>query len=98
MTIDPVGPFIAADGAARAAAAPGEAASKFGEWFSAQLGAVNGQLAHADAGLQRLALGEAQSLHQVMIDVEQAKLSFQLLVQVRNRMLEAYQEVMKMQI
>jgi len=76
----------------------GDAVSRFGAWFSEQLAAVNGQLQHADAGLQNLALGDAQSLHQVMINLEEAKLSFQLLVQVRNHALEAYQEILRMQI
>ncbi len=59
---------------------------------------MNSQLQRVDADLQRLALGDAQNLHQVMINLEEAKLSFQLLVQVRNHALEAYQEIMKMQI
>jgi flagellar hook-basal body complex protein FliE len=48
--------------------------------------------------LQRLATGDVQNLHQVMIGLEESRLSFQLFMQVRNRMLEAYQDIMKMQI
>jgi flagellar hook-basal body complex protein FliE len=48
--------------------------------------------------MQRLAAGEVQNLHQIMIRLEESKLSFQLMLQVRNRLLEAYQDVMKMQI
>jgi flagellar hook-basal body complex protein FliE len=43
-------------------------------------------------------VGETQNLHEVMIRLEEARHSFQLLVQVRNRLLEAYQEVMRMSI
>jgi flagellar hook-basal body complex protein FliE len=81
----------------RTAVSP-DAPSKFGAWFSEQLGEVNGKLKHADAELQRLAAGDVESLHRVMIDLEEARLSFQLLMQVRNRALEAYQEIIRMQI
>lgn len=79
--------------AATPAAAPG-----FASWFTEQVGQVNATLVQADQEVQALAAGEAGSLHEVMIHLEEAKLSFQLLAQVRNRMLEAYQEVMRMQV
>ena len=75
-----------------------QGASAFGQWFSQQVEQVNGQLQAADGQLQALATGESQNLHQVMISLEEARLSFQLLVQVRNRVLEAYQDVMRMQV
>ncbi len=75
-----------------------QGSSAFGNWFSKQVDKVNGELQVADQQLQAVATGEAQNLHQVMISLEEAKLSFQLLAQVRNRVLEAYQEVMRMQV
>ena len=77
---------------------PQTAATGFGNWFAGELNAVNDKLIGADSDMQKLAVGEAQSLHEVMINLEEARLSFQLLVQVRNRLLEAYQEVMRMQV
>jgi flagellar hook-basal body complex protein FliE len=59
---------------------------------------VNEQLFTSQTDLQRLALGDAQNLHQIMIRLEESRLSFQLMMQVRNRLLEAYQDVMKMPI
>jgi flagellar hook-basal body complex protein FliE len=59
---------------------------------------VNGQLAAADANLQALASGKADNLHEAMLSMEQARLSFQFLAQVRNRFLDAYQQLMQMQI
>ena len=38
------------------------------------------------------------NLHQVMLSLEDAKLSFQLMVQVRNKLLEAYQDILRMQV
>lgn len=62
------------------------------------LQALNGQLLSTQTDLQALALGEAASLHQVMVHLEESRISLQLLLQVRNRVLEAYQDVMKMQV
>jgi len=42
--------------------------------------------------------GQNVPLHQAVIGIEEANVSFQLMVEVRNRLLEAYQEVMRMQI
>lgn len=73
-------------------------ADGFGAWFSHELNAVNAGLAVAETDVRKLAAGQAPSLHEVMIHMEEAKLSFQLLAQVRNRLLDAYQEVMRMQV
>lgn len=77
-----------------ATAVPGN----FSSWFSKEMSGVNERLVNADIAIQQLAVGETQSLHDVMIRLEEARHSFQLLVQVRNRLLEAYQEVMRMQV
>lgn len=70
----------------------------FATWFAQEVNAVNQKLTVADNDMIKLASGEAPSLHEVMIHLEEAKLSFQLLAQVRNRLLDAYQEVMRMQV
>lgn len=75
-----------------------EPAAGFGAWFTQELNAVNTTLVSATEDMQKLATGEANSLHEVMIHLEEAKLSFQLLASVRNHVLEAYQEVMRMQV
>ena len=56
------------------------------------------RLKASQVDLQQLALGEAPNLHEVMIRLEESRISFQLMLQVRNRALEAYQDVMRMQI
>lgn len=78
-----------------AATAP---ADGFGGWFASELDSVNGSLVRADKDVQKLAVDEAANLHEVMIHLEEARLSFQLLAQVRNKLLDAYQEVMRMQV
>lgn len=81
-----------------AAAQPAVGAPDFARMIGEGLGEVNGHLLTSQVSLQRLATGDVQNLHQVMMGLEETKVSFQLMLQVRNRMLEAYQDLMKMQI
>jgi flagellar hook-basal body complex protein FliE len=78
--------------------AQGAPGGQFGQLVSQGLESVNSQLLAAQTDLQQLALGQGGSVHQVMIRMEEARLSFQLMMQVRNRVLEAYQDVMRMQL
>jgi flagellar hook-basal body complex protein FliE len=43
-------------------------------------------------------VGKVTNLHQIMIGMEESRLSFQLFLQVRNRVLEAYQDILKMPV
>jgi flagellar hook-basal body complex protein FliE len=52
----------------------------------------------ASESVHGLLSGQNVSLHQTMIAMEEASVSFQLMVEVRNRLLESYQELMRMQI
>ena len=57
-----------------------------------------GELSDAsDKEVSELVQGERQDIHSVMIAVEKADIAFQLMMQVRNKILNAYQEVSKMQ-
>jgi flagellar hook-basal body complex protein FliE len=80
------------------AAAASPVAAQFDAMVNAGLNGVNRALLQTETDAQRLAVGDVQNLHQVMIHMEEAKASFQLFLQVRNRLLDAYQEVMRMQI
>lgn len=70
----------------------------FGTLFAEGVRSVDAQLRASQVDLQRLAAGEPQNLHQVMVNLEEARIGFQLLLQVRNRLLESYQDVMRMQV
>ena len=59
---------------------------------------VNKSLQSADKLATDLAVGKNENLHEAMIGMEKAEASFKLLVQVRNRALEAYHEIMRMQV
>jgi flagellar hook-basal body complex protein FliE len=94
-------PGFIAPGASAASLAYGTATpagSAFAAWFQAEAGALNSVLARHDTQALQLASGETGNLHQMMIGLEEAKLAFQFAVQVRNRVLEAYQDVLRMQL
>jgi flagellar hook-basal body complex protein FliE len=92
-------PAALAPSAAMGRAAPGsETTIGFGQLVVDGLQQVNQQLLTSQVDLQQLALGQTENLHEVLIRLEESRLSLQLLMQVRNRALEAYQDVMRMQI
>lgn len=59
---------------------------------------VNRQLLGTQRDLQQLAVGDVANLHEVLIRLEESRTALQLVLQVRNRALEAYQDVMRMQV
>ena len=73
-----------------------------GESFSTMLGKmvaeVNDKQINASSAVNNLQTGNNVSLHQAVIAMEEANVSFQLMVEVRNKLLDAYQEIMKMQV
>jgi flagellar hook-basal body complex protein FliE len=70
--------------------------------FSSLLGKmvseVNAQQQTAGQTVNALQSGANVPLHQAVISMEEASVSFQLMVQVRNKLLESYQEIMRMQM
>lgn len=78
--------------------AAGVQGASFGALVTDGMHKVNDQLAATQTDLQELATGQVQNLHQIMIRMEESRVSFQLMLQVRNRLLEAYQDVMKMSV
>ncbi|MFS2205172.1 flagellar hook-basal body complex protein FliE [Variovorax sp. Varisp36] len=88
----------ATDPAHLANAADVSATGSFGNMVSEGLSQINSKMVDSEVGLQKLAIGDAQNLHQLMINLEESRLSFQVMMQVRSRLLEAYQDIMKMPI
>jgi len=80
--------------------APSEAEGQEGGFGATLRNAIDrvGELSDAsDREVSELVQGERQDIHSVMIAVEKANIAFQLMLQVRNKILNAYQEVSKMQ-
>ena len=100
LSIDAIGAVSAAQPLSMQAApsATGSAAPGFANWIEKEVSGLNTQLVTAEQGIQKLATGTAENLHEVMLQLEQARLAMQVAAQVRSRVLEAYQDVMRMQV
>ncbi len=57
----------------------------------------NAQLA-ADEAVQKVLNGETQDIHETMITLQKADVSLKLMMEVRNKLIEAYQEIMRTQV
>jgi flagellar hook-basal body complex protein FliE len=80
------------------ASAPAATGSGFAQVLGGMLAQNTQATATADAAVADLATGQAQDLHTVSLAVAQADLSFRLILELRNRLTEAYQEVQRMQV
>ncbi|MBM7867104.1 flagellar hook-basal body complex protein FliE [Heliobacterium gestii] len=70
----------------------------FSSFLQDALNNVNDLNKQADAAAADLAAGKPIDLHQVVIASEKAGIATQLTLQVRNKVMEAYQEIMRMQV
>ncbi len=89
---------IGASQASRPQAGAQRTVEEFKEMLYEAIDTVSDLQRNADELMTKLAIGETQDLHQVMIAVEEVNLALQLTLQIRNKMLEAYQEIMRMQV
>ncbi|EDP69249.1 hypothetical protein CAT7_09415 [Carnobacterium sp. AT7] len=78
-----------------AEAATGSAS--FSNMLENAMGSLNDQQVAADQGVQGLITGNTDNLHSVMIQTSEAQLSLELALQLRNKGLEAYNEIKNMQ-
>jgi flagellar hook-basal body complex protein FliE len=79
-------------------AKPASLAEGTGKFLGELVNKVNDLQLHADKEIQKLSTGESKGLHEVMLAMEKSGVSFQFLTQVRNKALDAYQEIMRMQV
>ncbi len=70
----------------------------FGEVLKDAISTVNEVQKRSDQEIEKLMTGESQDLHATLIAVQKADLSFQTMMQVRNKIVQAYQEIMRMQV
>jgi flagellar hook-basal body complex protein FliE len=76
----------------------GGSGAGFGDMLGGLVNDVAQKQAAASSTVTGLLSGQNVSLHQAMISMEEANVSFQMMVEVRNRLLDSYQELMRMQI
>jgi flagellar hook-basal body complex protein FliE len=62
------------------------------------IGTLEGLNKNAGAAVQSFLSGQNEDLHTTILATQQAEMAFQLGLQVRNKMVSAYQEIMKMQL
>jgi len=90
------GPVSTAKQAAEGGAAAG--GPSFEDSLANALRQVNELQLQAEDLSRALAAGQASDLHQVMIAAEKANLALQFTLQIRNKVIEAYQEIMRIQV
>lgn len=70
----------------------------FGDTLGGMIRNVDGMVQTAHDAARRMLTGEIEDVHQVMVAMEEAQTSFHLMMEVRNKIVEAYREVMRMQV
>ncbi|MCP4548745.1 MAG: flagellar hook-basal body complex protein FliE [bacterium] len=72
--------------------------SGFGDLLSQSINKVQASQTAADMAVNQAVMGQGQDLHQVMVAQEEASITFELMMEVRNKLMEAYQQIMAMQV
>lgn len=73
-------------------------AKSFADTLNDAIGSVNELQKTSDKAMQDLATGRTDNVAEVMIATEKADIALKLMVQVRNKIIDAYQDIMKMQV
>jgi flagellar hook-basal body complex protein FliE len=94
MVLTPIAPLSAGNLAQTQEIAP----ANFKDFLKKAVSDVNATQLDGTAAIQNLATGGSENLHDVMMAMEKASLTLQYAIQVRNKLLEAYQSVIQMQI
>lgn len=71
---------------------------EFTEVLKDSLEKVNSYQVEADQSIKNLIAGRTKNVHETLLAIERAEQSFKLMMQVRNKVLDAYREVMRMQV
>jgi flagellar hook-basal body complex protein FliE len=99
MIKDPVnslfGSPLPGTGSVRGAGASG--GESFVDALKGFVGQVDQQIKEANQKADEFAVGKRFDMHEIVIATERADIGFRLLMQIRNKLLEAYQEIMRMQ-
>jgi flagellar hook-basal body complex protein FliE len=85
-------------GAAAGKAAAPQAGAAFQDFLMRSIGEVNSMQSEADQAVEKLATGGDVTPAAVLTAVQKADIAFNLLLQVRNKLIEAYQEIEKLQV
>ena len=72
--------------------------SAFSKLIGDMVADVNLQHSVADQSLGQLMTGQSDDIHSVVLNAARADLSFRLMVEIRNKLMDAYQDIMRMQV
>ena len=75
-----------------------ESASPFSDYVKRSLTDVNREMLNTDQAINDLATGKNQDIHTTMISMQKAEVSFELVLQIRNKLISAYDEIRRMSI
>jgi flagellar hook-basal body complex protein FliE len=95
-SIQPAGSFPVSEMLSQPSVPAGGGA--FGGLIERLLENAGSQQLQANQAVRDLALGKSDSLHNVMLEVAKADLAFRLVLEIRNRLTDAYQQIMQMQV
>ncbi len=77
---------------------PAKAKGEFTQLFKDLVQSANKQHAAADQSIQQFIDGENSDIQNVAMTMAKADLSFRLVLEIRNKLMDAYQEIMRMQV
>ena len=77
---------------------PQSGSGSFGQMLADSINQVNRHQQAADASINDLVTGKHTDIHQTMIAMEKASVSFELLMQIRNKVISAYDRIMRMPV
>lgn len=100
MRINPIGTGVIRPEITTPASKPAVAGGQdsFGATLRGAVREVNGLQIQADKVAAKMATGSIEDVHQAMIAMQKASIAMQFTVQVRNKVIEAYQEIMRTQL
>lgn len=75
-----------------------QAPGGFADMLKQTIEDVNRDQSEADKAIRELIAGRTKNIHETMLAVERAEMSLKLMTQMRNKIVEAYKEVMRMQV
>ena len=79
-------------------AAPTAPTEGFGKMLDSVVASVESKQNNAQAMSRKVLLGENDQLHQSVIAMQEASVAFSMMIEVRNKLVESYQELMRMQV
>lgn len=86
------------DAAAGVESAGASKGAGFANFLERAVSEVDGKLKSADAEKSQVLTGETTNLHQAVIAMQEAGVAFSLMIEVRNKLVESYQELMRVQV